>query len=274
MNKIPKKLHLYWDKSPMSRLQVKTLDTFMKLNTDWQVYVYVPKERYIGNDSYVPDYTGEDYFWMVSHNPYIKLITVDLEDYGIKDDLHDILRSDILRYHLLYNEGGVWSDFDVVWLKPMSYLSEIAGRDDFGGTICTFMGAFYNISILVSAPQHPFYKLLIDECNTIQDTFEGKPDHQEYGTAMWNRMFPDLTGESLLKDYPDLVNLEYATFFPYSIYNMPALYNRIDFSVLNDKVMCVHWFNGHELSKQYVNNNGLDRKCSMTGIVKHTEGPV
>ena len=46
---------------------------------------------------------------------------------------------------------------------------------------------------------------------------------------------------------------------------MERLYTKTDLSVITEDVMCVHWFNGHKLSKEYVNNNG--RKCSMTEII-------
>ena len=164
----------------------------------------------------------------------------------------------------------MWSDFDVIWLKPMDHLSKITERSDFGATICPLKKIHHNISILVSVPQHPLYKFVIDKCNSIQASLKSKPDHQEFGTVMWNRIFPDLSGASILEDYLDVVCLEYFTFFPYSIYKMDGLYHRTDLSVLNDKVMCVHWFNGHELSKQYVNGNGFNRGCSMTKLIEQT----
>lgn len=272
MDKIPKKLHLYWDRSPMSWLQTVTIDTFHKHNPDWTINVYIPKQPYVGKHNYIPDYAGKDFFYRVENNPIINIMEVDLNQYGIKSDLHNILRSDILRYHLLYNQGGMWSDFDVIWLKPMDHLYKIAGLSDFNATICMFEGdalhhyCYHNISILVSAPKHPLYKCLINRCNDIQPYSLDGPSHQVYGTVMWNEMFPKAS--DILDKYPDVVKLDYATFFPYSIYKMDSLYHRIDLSVITDDVMCVHWFNGHKLSKEYVNNNGFDRDCSMTKLIE------
>lgn len=256
----------------MSWLQSITVDTFCKLNPDWEIYVYIPKQAYSGNNSYIPDYIGADFFSRVEKHPVVKIIEINLSDYDIKEDLHNILRSDILRYHLLYNYGGVWSDFDVIWLKPMEHLSIIVGSNDFIITLCLLKGIHHNISILVSVPQHPFYKFVIDNCKLTQNSFKGIPNHQEYGTVMWNRIFPDLTGNNILKEYPGMIDLEYSTFFPYSIYEMEKLYNETDLSVITENVMCVHWFNGHELSKKYVNEDGFNRKCSMTELIKLVGG--
>jgi len=56
---------------------------------------------------------------------YVKIIEVDITDYKISKDLHNILRSDILRYKILYDEGGIWSDFDIIWLKSIDHLCKI-----------------------------------------------------------------------------------------------------------------------------------------------------
>jgi len=251
---------MYWNKTPMSWLQALTPRSFHKYNPDWTINVYIPKQIYTGNSKYIPDYTGQDYFHQII--PYVNIIEIDLDDYSIDPALHNILRSDILRYHLLYNHGGVWSDFDVLWLKPME-IQSIA--------LCSFDGIkqHYPIGILISPPAHPFYKVLIDKCNLLQKTLKGKPEHQAYGPSMWKKLFPDTN--KLLKDYPDMIKIDYATFYPYSIYNMIKLWETTDLSVITKKTMCVHWFNGHILSKRYLNNNGL--VCSMTAILKN-EGYV
>lgn len=270
MNKIPKKLHMYWDRSPMSRLQALTVETFKQLNPDWSIYVYIPKQSYDGNYSYIPDYVGKDYFWYIEHHKHVNIIEVDMRDYGIDDGLHNILRSDILRYHLLYNSGGVWSDFDVVWLKPMYYLSEIVKADDFDLIICTYEKEtiHHNISVLISAPYTKFYEDLISRCNSIQHEFKGRPNHQEYGTKMWNEMFSD--SKTIVDKYYKTINVPYETFFPCSIHNMEKLFLKTDASLINDGVMGVHWFNGHVLSKQYVNEDRFSNcyPCSMTELLK------
>ena len=273
MNNIPKKLHLYWDRSPMSWLQTITIDTFQRHNPDWEIYVYTPIQSYIGDIKYTPDYVGKDFFDRVENNTNVTLIDIDLNDYGIKIDLHDILRSDIFRYHVLYNTGGVWSDFDVIWLKPMSYMSTITNRDDFNLSMCPFYDKgkgkppHYPIGVLVSIAKHPFYKSIVDRCNALQPFSPSKPEHQGYGPNMWIAFMPNVN--KVLLSYPDMVELEYSVFYPYSIYDMNRLYNKTDLSVITGNVMCVHWYNGHKLSKQYVNGDGFNKDCSMTTILKN-----
>ena len=82
---------------------------------------------------------------------------------------------------------------------------------------------------------------------------------------MLNRLYPTLS--SITNKFNNVVGVKYETFFPYSIFDMASLYER-DEDHINNNVMCVHWFNGHILSKKYVNFNGMDQKCSMTTLLE------
>jgi len=274
MNNISKILHLYWDDSPMSFLQTLTVDSFHKYNPDWKIIVYVPKNINASNVKYVPDYLGDDYFHLVRNKEYVEIKTVDLADFNIDLNLHSILRSDIFRYKILYEYGGVWSDFDVIWLKPMTHLYSVdyvgdVKIDNMKGTVCMFntTTGHHNISVLIHAKECIFLKAIIDETSKIQK--ENKIGHQDYGTDMLNNMFP--TFESIKTVYNKIIALKYETIFPYSINNMNALYKKNDLSYLNNNVLCVHWFNGHELSKEYVNRNNYFKRidCSITTILKN-----
>ena len=251
---IPKTLHMYWDKTPMSWLQSLTPISFHKYNPDWTINVYTPKQIYTGDRKYIPDYTGADYFHQII--PYVNIIEIDLNDYSIDLTLHNILRSDILRYHLLYNHGGVWSDFDVLWLKPMEILKTTICIYDFNGK------QHHPIGILVSISAHPFYKIVIDKCNSIQKT-----GHQAYGSSMLNNLFPDT--DKVLKKYPDMIKIEYSRFYPYPLHNIKTLWDTTNKSAITNITMCVHWFNGHRISKLHI-NNGI-KNCSMATILKREE---
>ena len=273
MDRIPKILHMYWDKSPMSKLQVFTIETFHRWNPDWEIKLFVSDNRYKGTTRYVPDYVNKDYFPNVYHLNYVEIIEVDLNTFGVRQDLHDILRSDILRYHLLYNFGGVWSDFDVIWLRPMSHINNIEtiGRvsiKEMGSMVTLYdtISGYHNIGILMCTQNHPYYKEAIDRCNQIQET-HNEFGHQEFGSEMLNHLFPDL--DYITNKYEDVVGFKYETFAPYSIFQMDKLYHDVDLAPLNDNnVIGLHWFNGHQYAKEYVNQNKFGDNSSMTEILK------
>jgi hypothetical protein len=273
MKNIPKLCHLYWDRSKMSRLQVFTVESFHKINPDWKIFVYVPIQKYEQNDRYTHIYTGKDYFHLVEEMDYVTIINVDLDVYGIRKDLHNILRSDILRYHLLYDNGGVWLDFDIIWLKPIELLSDICGNSNFTLSVCEFKEPkkernHYPIGVLVAAKKGPFYKNLIDRCNVIQASNIGDKEFQSYGAPMIKELFT--SSEDILNKYEGSISIDYNVFYPYDVYSLKSLYKGTDLSVLTGNVLCLHWFNGYVLSKRYINGDLFSKNepCCMTDILK------
>jgi len=67
------------------------------------------------------------------------------------------LRSDIVRYELLYQFGGVWVDTDFECLKPIDDL--LGGVDCFAAWVTP---AWLNNAIMGADPGHPFIGRLID----------------------------------------------------------------------------------------------------------------
>ena len=276
MKNIPKILHLYWDGNKMSKLQTFTVETFHKLNPDWSINIYIPKQEYEGNDKYIPDYDGIDFFPLIMQMNYVNIEVIDLNVYNIDNRLHSILRSDIFRYKILYELGGVWSDFDVIWLKPMSHMNNVncVGKttiQKMGATVCFYntTTGHHSIGILITSQKHNFYKTIVNKVITMwnKNAPMYKHDYQMFGVGVWSELYHNL--QHVNKSYPDVVGIPYETFYPYDIFDLDRLYKRVDLSVINNNVMCVHWFNGHTFSKQYVNNGGFNRDCSMTTILKN-----
>lgn len=272
MDRIPKKLYMYWDRGPMSWLQALTHISFHRYNPDWIIDVYVPKQSYTGGAHYIPNYTGKDYFYIVEQSKYVNMIEVDLNDYGIDLGLHNILRSDILRYHLLYNQGGVWSDFDVVWLKPMEHFHNIEYYGDTPINEVTAIVSFikekesgHSIGIMVHAKHDPYVLALIGLTKQVRPPY----GHEAFGASMINAKY--LTMASLA-DFKNLIGVKHKTYYPYDIHypnpTIHKLYSGNDLSYIDDNTMCLHWYNGHVLSKNYVNSDGFSRECSMTTILR------
>jgi len=275
MDKIPKILHMYWDKSPMSQLQTFTITTFHKYNPDWVINIYVPKQPYTGPSMYIPNYIGKNYFYLVEQSSYVNIIEIDLNDYNIDVALHDILRSDILRYHLLYDHGGVWSDFDVIWLKPMDHFRNVEYYGDTPIDEVTAIASFirgtyggHSIGIMVHTKHDLYAKDLIDLTKKVKSPYS----HEVFGGTMLHSGYPTLG--SLTDRFKTVIGTRFETYYPYIIHPPAPTFNKLyldnDLSCINNNnVICVHWYNGKELSKQYINGDGFSRNCSMTTILKN-----
>lgn len=269
MKNIPKICHLMWDGYPMAELNTFTPLTFHRLNPDWKIIVHLTKQKpeELGKNVYVPEYKGKDYFHLVREMDFVEIREVDLIELEINTAMPACSNSDMFRRRILYEEGGVWSDFDVIWLRPMSHFVNIDCKgdpNDFEGTVSfhQYTHGFHNISNIVSEKGSGFIKSLIDFEKTIEPPYE----HQSYGSSMLNKRYP--TYESVIKEHPRMLAIPYETFYPYSILNMNQLWKRVNLSLIESKnVMCVHWFNGHRLTQQFL-AIGDYYKCSMTQILK------
>jgi hypothetical protein len=274
MLQIPKELHLYWDGSDMSRLQAITVESFHKLNPDWNINIYMPQRKYDGDMkfNFIPDYLGPDYFHTIKDQDYVNVTTINLDDYNIRQDIHDILRSDIFRYHILYNVGGVWSDFDVIWLKPMEHFYNIeyygsTPIEDVSAIVSYHLGTYggHSIGIMIHSKGDPYVGSLIQLSKEVNPPFS----HEVFGGVLLNQNYPTL--ESI--PYKKTIGARFETYYPFDIHppksTIQNLYYYNDVSCLNNNnVMCLHWYNGHGMSKEYINNNGFERDCSMTTILK------
>jgi len=174
---------------------------------------------------------------------------------------------------LLYNHGGVWSDFDIIWLKPIDHFRNIEYHGDVKPEDITAIVSFirgtyggHSIGILIHSKGDPYAKSLIELTKHVKPPY----GHEVFGAVMLHRTYPTL--ESLSK-FKGIVGARFETYYPYIIHppapTIQNLYLADDLSCLNDNVLCVHWYNGHVLSKSYINNNGFNRKCSMTTILKN-----
>jgi hypothetical protein len=271
MNKLPKICHLMWDGSPMAYLQVLTVISFHKLNPDWKIIIYVPKQSYkeLGANTYVPDYIGQDYFQMLKICSYVEIQEVDLEDYGIDTSLHFILCSDQLRMQVLYRDGGLYTDFDVIWVRPVSELINmncIGDVNDFDASVCYHKDTegWSNIAVLLAQPKSPYILELIEGQRRLQPPFS----HQSYGTDLIDSFYP--TYSSIVARHPKTLGIRYKTLYPYDITKLKWLYKAdVITPIQKPDVLCVHWFNGHQLSKDYINFDEYDRPCSMTSILNY-----
>jgi len=257
----------------MSLLSALSVVSFHRYNPDWRIVVCLPAKDYkdINTNILFPfhqiPYKGDDCFGLIKSLPYVEIQLLDTEKFE-KRKIHSILISDIWRRENLYINGGVYSDFDVIWLKPMSHIINvdcIGNPNDFEGIVSFYelTHSFHNISNMVTEPGSIFLDSLI------QESYRKSPPYgdQTFGADMLNALYPNWN--SVVSRFPRMLAIPYETFYPYSTFNLKQLFSEDDLTPLKSKnVMCIHWFYGNSLSKEYLNENGLKRDCSMTSVLK------
>ncbi len=268
---IPKKLHLFWAGEPMSFLHTLTVDSFHRYNPDWEIILYLPREK-LPAISQSPAYTGEDYSERLGLLPYVTMKTINLTEYGVPDRLNGAQVSDIVAYNVLHREGGVYCDFDVLWLRPWSDIEKIQliGQPGIGtfeqhywNSIVSFSEGYkgwHSVGVLACNPGDSFYF----EITQLQRMARQPYHYESFGSAMLNTFYPRI--ETVWQKYPDVIAIKYETFYPYHVWKLNKLFKETDLSLITDDTLAVHWFNGHPLAKEYI-NSGTYPDCSMTEIL-------
>jgi hypothetical protein len=270
MNAVPKICHFYWGgSSPMPELMIFTILSFHRYNPDWQIIVYstLQKNEDLGVNLFNPVYVGKDYFPLLESMPFVIIKKINISDYGIRRGIHSSMGSDLLRTNVLYYIGGIYCDFDVLWLKS---INEIVNIDcignplKFDATICLyqFKTGFHSIGVVIAKKNSRFIYLWMN----YQRMIHKRLSYQLFGNELLNKKFHGLREiQSLL---PGILALKYETFYPYSIYNLKQLYVDNDLSPLDNKnTLALHWFNAHPLTQDYLGNNY--QPCSMTSILQN-----
>ena len=250
----PKVCHLFWDGFPMSVYHVFTVISFHKQNPQWEIIVWLSKQKYhqLGQNTFVGQYHGQDHFELLRGLPYVQIKEVDLEEWGINTGIPSCSSSDIFRMLVLYKFGGVYSDFDVLWIKPISYLlyvSHIGFYSPATACVCfhEYLKGFQNVSIMVAKPNSTYLADIIDLQKSVKPPYE----HQSYGSALISQRYPDLG--TVLSEGHKVVALKYETFYPYSVYSLDKLFQHTDLSCLGPAIG-VHWFCGHKDTLAFLNS--------------------
>lgn len=270
MDNITKICYFFWNGASMPWLNTLSVVSFHKYNPDWEIVIYNMTVEH--EPDYAPNYmnhTGKDYFDNLRDLPYVKII----EDKIPNDTVHSILYSDIWRREILYKTGGVYSDFDMIWLRPIGHIRNvecIGDPNNFSSLVSfhNYTNGFHNVSNLISEKGSEFDKVIIEAQGGVTKLY----DDQAFGTTLLNELYP--TYEDIQRDFLRILAVKYETFYPYSTYRLDKLYLRNDLSPLNNNNMIgIHWFCGNPLSKMFINNELYKTECSMNTILKQ-EGYV
>lgn len=138
---IPAMIHFIWIGSPLPKQFSTIIDTWQKCHPRWSLKIW-------------NDHDVENFFWS---NGYIKWLFEQAKTFAEK--------SDILRYDILYQFGGIYSDIDILCYKPFDDL--ISGSFDFfagfqKNTIPSGSLDSITLSLIGAARHHPIIKQCLD----------------------------------------------------------------------------------------------------------------
>lgn len=260
-----KRCFFYWGGKKLSLLNAISIISFKKYNPDYKIILYKPTINYdvatwTSHEQKIK-YSEMDFSHIIV--PFIDEIKyIDLTEIGFTNEIHHAQKADILRLWLLLNEGGWWSDMDVIWVKS---ISEFQLEENYDLGICLRNG-YHSSGILYSKPNTNFYKKIFEE---IKNNF-CKSDYQSAGPGLLNLLFPNIESIQISQENIKVFNFELYNFYPLDSINYHLLYEvGSDQEILTNGVYGVHWYNGGTVSGNFINNfNLLDIKNSNILIYK------
>jgi hypothetical protein len=254
MNKIPKIAYFYWGAPVLPYLRYMCLKSFIQYNPDWQVILIVPAELTTGvtwgtHENEEPINTTDYMDRLQDLN--IDVRPFSMEPIGFSDDLPEVVKSDLIRLYLLSTTGGLWSDNDILYIKPLSntlqetnctsyfcYRRGGVTQDDTPKNGCLY----HSIGFLMSEPEGLEFKNLFAGAANIINT----ELYQSVGSPYY--------GQMVNMDNPNIFNIDinmvYPSRAPQSMFESPAGHHIYE---IRNLTIGWHWYGGHPTAGKFQN---------------------
>lgn len=246
----PRLLHLYWDGSPFSFLNLCTILSFNNFHKYWIINLFMPEKR----SEHISWTSGEQklkykekcYLYKIKDIVNVKTQYINLNKIGFYDDASEVIKSDYFRYYILYKHGGIWSDTDIV------YTSSIENKINFNEDVLMFTYVVdsynvYPIGFFASKQGTQFFRYILDECLIKYDPTK----YETLGANLLNKLFGNGSNINRNNNYKNSVKVCDKDYY------LPWKWNELDeFLVKYDNTLPsvtfgIHWFNGATQAKEY-----------------------
>ena len=251
---VPKIFHIYWGSGVFSYLRFMTVRSFMKMNPDWEVMFWYPKypSKIVTWESKEQEYelSCDDYLQELIKLP-IKSTAVDFEDYGFKNNISEVHKSDFLRLKLLTTFGGVWSDVDIFYIRPITDMVVNTPENKDKETFVSISHYGHSTAFMLSTKGSKFFEKIIERAKVVFD----EKDYQTIGTTLFNKEYFSL--ESINKISP-AVSIGMDAIMSHDAQHISEIYDGTK-SKFNTNTIGIHWYAGHQLSGKFLKetNGGL-----------------
>jgi hypothetical protein len=197
----------------------------------------------------------DNYFDELKKLP-ITMTEVDFDDYGFDNNMSEVHKSDFLRLHLMATYGGVWSDMDIFYFKPITNLAvnNIQNKDK--ETFVCYCYYKHSIGFFMGTPGNAFYKTM--RSHSIKESKEYYPmgsPFQHMASDLWNKHFHIL---ETIDNISPVANIDMDAVYSIDASDIPAIYDGSP-PRFTSKSIGIHWYAGHPLSGKFLQetNGGL-----------------
>lgn len=245
---VHKILHIYWGGGKLIYLRYLTIKSFMKYNPDWDIIFYHPKHSFTGrswginnNYQYLDEKLCKDYLPEVMNLPIHK-VEIDFESLGFRKGMAEIHKNDYIRINALALYGGVWSDLDIIYFKPLSELkANIPENKEKETYVC--IGPYgHSTGLNMATDKSRFFGL----CSNMLNREYRPRDYQCWGPDMMNRNFKEF------ERIPNAVNLSMDVVYAHNAHQVSELLKPSEPRFSDESIGC-HWYAGNEIWGEFLN---------------------
>jgi glycosyltransferase involved in cell wall biosynthesis len=282
---LPKNVYFFWGNKTMSWMRYMSLKSFRIFNPTWKIFLYYSPgsiDKKTWNSLEKQDFfhfKGIDYFQKIKELN-IDIIKWDIEDNTIISSknipsMGASHKSNFFKWWVLYERGGIYSDLDIIYYKPIDdfYNTLISNKIDVG--IC--QTEYLSIGFLSGSKGNLFYK------DIFKNTFNTyTPDiYQSAGVMSIYNMYNTSKRNEILdiakNRYTNIkfYNIPFKLVYPYDSTKIEYAFNNIQVNALPNITIAYHWYAGHPIAQKY--NNLLNHKnykqynILFTNIAKHID---
>lgn len=212
--KIPKIIHQIWLGSPVPPVYERYMKSWQEKHPNWEYYLWT-------------DENVHELFPLYNQQYYDAA-----ENYGMK--------SDILRWELLYRFGGLYVDMDYECLNPMDELHYIY---DFYTGIQPLDAIFLQLgaALVGSVPGHPIMKHCIE---TIKDDWHFKGAPTKTGPVHFTKSFYALAGKGT-------IDIALPPYYVYPLGSTEQATQTLYEQWIEQGAYAVHWWSKSWMPKKY-----------------------
>jgi hypothetical protein len=251
LKQIPKIAHFYWGGGNMAYLRYLTVASFMRHNPTWDVFFYVPQypaslHSWISPEQKYADCYQDCADLIKGTGATIKKI--DFNSMGFSNTASEVHKSDFLRWNLLNIPGGIWSDMDIIFTRPMDDLCfNKEGFSDINAVVC--IGAYgHSIGFLMGGIGNSCF-------NTIYQASLRAYNEKSYqcmGSLLCNSLFPNIASAKTGGTVP--YNLPMDVVYSYDFNSYKELFEAMPAKRFTNNTIGVHWYGGSDRAGRYLND--------------------
>jgi glycosyltransferase involved in cell wall biosynthesis len=261
---IPKVAHLYWSGDILPWLRMISIESFCKLNPEWQVNIYLPENKYQGSVTWKThelkyEIKGQDYFNQLKNNcSNIKINKIDMASIGIKNDIPEVFKADFLRFYLLSTVGGLWLDTDIIFFKSMNEFYKNNQEYSNKKTWACFNDNYHSMGFLMSSKDNLFFKKMFEQSKV------------KFNINNYQGVFIDVMpmNAGILSQY-EHENIELDTVYPINSFELDLIYNADNSFMLTKNTIGLHWYGGCEYAGKAINLLN-EQSFFKTAIINNT----